>query len=244
MKSERLDGTILIAGPGVQSDAASSGTGAEIFPEEDRFAKVYDHGRAQVVWTRLIADLETPVSAYLKLGDRRPMSFLLESIEGRLGARPIFRDRLCAGLVWKAGGETADLNRTRWPIRCFRRDDAPTLQSLRNFGRKRHRASRSAAADGRRISATWATTPCGSSRSLPEMTPDALGVPDAILIRPTLMLIFDNVKDEMILVTPVRPSAGIEAEDAYAAALSRIRRRRCKASMRRCRMDRRRHPTR
>ena len=40
---------------------------------------------------------------------------------------------------------------------------------------------------------------------LPEMTPDTIGVPDAILIRPTLMLIFDNVKDEMILVTPVRP---------------------------------------
>src|SRR4029078_2848327 len=57
---------------------------------------------------------------------------------------------------------------------------------------------------------------------LPEMTPDTCGVPDAILIRPTLMQIFDNVKDEMILVTPVRPSAGINAADAYAAALARI----------------------
>ena len=40
--------------------------------------------------------------------------------------------------------------------------------------------------------------------NLPEMTPDAFGVPDAILIRPTVMLIFDSVKDEMMLVTPVR----------------------------------------
>lgn len=39
-------------------------------------------GRPQVVWTRLVADLETPVSAYLKIADKMPMSFLLESVEG------------------------------------------------------------------------------------------------------------------------------------------------------------------
>ena len=55
--------------------------------------------------------------------------------------------------------------------------------------------------------------------NLPEMPPDALGIPDAILIRPTMMLIFDNVKDEMILVTPVRPQGGAyKAEKAYKAA--------------------------
>ena len=81
----------------MQSEAASQGPGGDIFPAEDLFAKVYDQGTAQVVWTRLVADLETPVSAYLKLGDRRPMSFLLEFDRGWIGARPLFRDRLRAG---------------------------------------------------------------------------------------------------------------------------------------------------
>jgi anthranilate synthase component 1 len=54
------------------------------------------------------------------------------------------------------------------------------------------------------------------------MTPDTIGVPDAILIRPTLMLIFDNVKDEMILVTAVRPRDGVTAGEAYAGARDRI----------------------
>ena len=57
---------------------------------------------------------------------------------------------------------------------------------------------------------------------LPEMAPDALGVPDAILIRPTLMLIFDNVKDEMILVTPVRADPGLSAEEAFHRAKQQI----------------------
>jgi anthranilate synthase component I len=51
-------------------------------PSRDAFARTYDAGTAQVVWTRLVADLETPVSAYLKLSDGKHMTSLLESVEG------------------------------------------------------------------------------------------------------------------------------------------------------------------
>ena len=44
---------------------------------------------------------------------------------------------------------------------------------------------------------------------LPPPKPDALGVPDAILIRPRIVAIFDAVKDELTVVTPVRPEAGV-----------------------------------
>jgi len=54
----------------------------EAMPTLAAFAAAYDKGAAQVVWTRLVADLETPVSAYLKLAADKPMSFLLESVEG------------------------------------------------------------------------------------------------------------------------------------------------------------------
>ena len=50
----------------------------QIEPSETAFAERYGRGEAQVVWTTLVADLETPVSAFLKLGGGRPMSFLLE----------------------------------------------------------------------------------------------------------------------------------------------------------------------
>lgn len=51
-------------------------------PEFEDFAPGYEGGRAQLLSTSLIADLETPVSAYLKLADGRPYSFLFESVEG------------------------------------------------------------------------------------------------------------------------------------------------------------------
>ena len=51
-------------------------------PEFAKFAATYEAGRAQLVWAVLVADLETPVSAMMKLGLDRPGSFLLESVEG------------------------------------------------------------------------------------------------------------------------------------------------------------------
>jgi anthranilate synthase component 1 len=196
----------------------------EICPPADEFARVYDEGKSQVVWTRLIADLETPVSAFLKLADRRPMSFLLESIEGGSARGRYSVIGFAPDLIWKASGDTAEINSSpEANPDAYQRDDRPTLQSLRNL------LEESAIA----LPETLPPMAAGIFgymgydtvrliENLPEMTPDALGVPDAILIRPTLMLIFDNVKDEMIVVTPVRPHPDIPAEDAYAAALSRI----------------------
>jgi anthranilate synthase component 1 len=54
----------------------------QIEPSENAFAERYTRGEAQVVWTTLVADLETPVSAFQKVGAGKPMSFLLESVEG------------------------------------------------------------------------------------------------------------------------------------------------------------------
>ena len=39
--------------------------------------------------------------------------------------------------------------------------------------------------------------------NLPNPPPDTLGLPDAILLRPTITAIFDSVKDEIILITPI-----------------------------------------
>ena len=65
------------------------------------FEQKYAQGAPQVVWTRLIDDLETPVSAYLKIAHGRPYAFLFESVEG--GA---FRGRysiiaMKPDLVWR-----------------------------------------------------------------------------------------------------------------------------------------------
>ena len=51
-------------------------------PAFDDFARLYRAGQVQVVVQRLVDDLETPVSAYLKVAHGQPYSFLFESVEG------------------------------------------------------------------------------------------------------------------------------------------------------------------
>ncbi len=58
---------------------------------------------------------------------------------------------------------------------------------------------------------------------LPDVKPDELGVPDAVMMRPTVIVIFDSVKDEISIVTPVRPDAKTDADKAYKAALKRLK---------------------
>ena len=57
---------------------------------------------------------------------------------------------------------------------------------------------------------------------LPEENPDPLGLPDAVFLRPTLMAIFDTIEDRVTIVTPVWPSEGVAALDAYALARERL----------------------
>ena len=196
----------------------------DVSPGLTAFSAGYAAGHTQVVWTRLVADLETPVSAYLKVADKRPMSFLLESVEGGASRGRYSVIGLDPDLIWRAHGDVAEINRNPAHAKdTFEKDSRSTLASLRAL------LAESA------ITLPEGLPPMSAGifgymgydtvrliEKLPEMTPDALGVPDAILIRPTVILIFDSVKDEMTVVTPVRPSSDISAGTAYAEAQHRL----------------------
>src|SRR5438132_3903664 len=59
---------------------------------------------------------------------------------------------------------------------------------------------------------------------LPQPNPDPIGIPDAVLMRPTIVVVFDTVKDVITVVTPVRPEIGIAAEAAFTRASARLSR--------------------
>ncbi len=203
-------------------------TGAIAFePALERFATAYDRGAPQVVWTRLVSDLETPVSAYLKLAAAAgPMSFLLESVEGGAVRGRYSIIGLEPDIIWRAFGGKAEINTQ--PIakpEAFKAEAKPTLESLRDLLAASH------------IQLAEALPPMAAGvfgymgydtvrlvESLAVANPDKLGVPDSILMRPTLIVIFDSVKDEMTLVTPVRPSPRKSAATAHKGALRRLRR--------------------
>ncbi len=199
-------------------------TAIDIWPAANAFAATYEGGRAQVVATKLVADLETPVSAYLKLARGRAPSFLLESVEGGAVRGRYSIIGLKPDVIWRATADIAEINRSpNTDAAAFVSDDKGTLASLR------------ALLEESRIELDETLPPMAAGvfgymgydtvrliERLPDTPPDILGVPDAILVRPTVMVIFDAVRDEMTVVTPVRPDASMTAAEAYAAAEARL----------------------
>src|SRR6516164_10294082 len=104
----------------------------EALPARSAFVARYRRGAPQVVWTRLIADLETPVSAALKLGDGRPMNCLLESVEGGAVRGRYSIIGVAPDVVWRAFGDRAEINRQALSdASAFVPEKLPTLASLR-----------------------------------------------------------------------------------------------------------------
>lgn len=80
----------------------------QIEPSAETFADRYARGEPQVVWTTLVADLETPVSAFLKAAGGRPLSFLLESVEGGATRGRYSIIGLDPDVVWRVHGDRAE----------------------------------------------------------------------------------------------------------------------------------------
>src|SRR5438477_10644520 len=57
---------------------------------------------------------------------------------------------------------------------------------------------------------------------LPAANPDPIGIPDAIMVRPTVVIVFDAVKDTITIVTPVWPAKIVGADAALARAVERL----------------------
>jgi anthranilate synthase component 1 len=193
-------------------------------PATDAFRQTYEAGRPQVVWTTLVADLETPVSAMLKLADGRANAFLLESVEGGevrgrfsiIGMKP--------DLIWRFHKKSAEINRqASTDLEAFEPCDEAPLESLR------------ALIDECRIDLPEELPPMAAGlfgymgydavrliEDIPDNNPDDLEVPDGMFIRPTVICIFDRLEDIVTIVTPVRAREGLSAEMALEQARGRL----------------------
>ena len=193
-------------------------------PAEADFARAYEAGEAQAVWTRLVADLETPVSAMLKLSLGRANCFLLESGEGGAVRGRYSIIGIEPDLIFRAFGSKAEINTAPGnDMDAFTPAAEPTLQALRRL----IEASRIRLPDALPPMAAGIFGYLGYDmvREMEELgppNPDPLGLPDAILIRPTVIVVFDSVKDEVTIVTPVRPQAGVGAPQVHARAIERL----------------------
>ena len=193
-------------------------------PRFEDFAQAHAASRNQVVWTRLAADLDTPVSLMLKLSAARAMSFMLESVTGGevrgrysiIGIKP--------DLVWECRGATARLNRqARFDPEAFVTEPVGPLESLRSLIAE----SRIDWPEGLPAAAAGLFGYLGYDmirlvERLGEPNPDPMGLPDAVLTRPSVVVVLDGVKGEVTVVAPAWASDGQSARAAYAQAAERV----------------------
>ncbi|WP_425075027.1 anthranilate synthase component I [Sagittula sp. S175] len=193
-------------------------------PTYDAFAEAYAKGLNQVVYTRLAADLDTPVSLMLKLTGAAKDAFVLESVTGGevrgrysiIGMKP--------DLIWKCHGQKAQLNRmARFDSEAFQPCADDPLTALRALLAE----SRIDLPEGLPQAAAGLFGYLGYDmirlvERLPNVNPDPLGLPDAVLMRPSVIAVLDGVKGEVTVVSPAWVQDGVSAKAAYAQAAERV----------------------
>jgi anthranilate synthase component 1 len=196
----------------------------QIEPSANAFAKRYGRGEAQVVWTTLVADLETPVSAFLKIAGGRPMSFLLESVEGGAVRGRYSVIGLDPDVIWRTKGQQAEINRSaRTKPDVFARCKEAPLEALRSFiAESRIDLPETLPPMAAGVFGYLGYDTVRLMEELPEPNPDPIRIPEAVLIRPTLIVVFDAVKDSITVITPVRPEKGVDPKAALARAEERL----------------------
>ncbi len=190
----------------------------------DSFAQGWEAGKNQLVYARLTADLDTPVSVMLKLTDAGQDSFILESVTGGevrgrysiIGLKP--------DLVWECQGTESRINRNaRFDRDNFAPCDVPPLQAIRDLLAEsaiEMPGDLPAAAAG--LFGYLGYDMIRLVEHLPDMNPDVLGLPDAVLMRPSVIAVLDGVKGEVTIVAPAWVSSGLSARAAYAQAAERV----------------------
>ncbi|HFC04988.1 MAG TPA: anthranilate synthase component I, partial [Rhizobiales bacterium] len=194
-------------------------------PDFTAFARTYDDGAPQAIFTSLVADLETPVTAMLKIGKNARYSFLLESVEGGAVRGRYSMIGLNPDLILRINGTLAEVNRTALDDENngFEAMAQDPLDALRVIMAET------------KIDLPDALPPMAAGlfgymgydmvrlmENLPQQNTDVLQVPDGIFIRPTVMAIFDAVKDEVTVVAPVYPNKQLNAKMAYEKACDRL----------------------
>ena len=193
-------------------------------PDFESFSDAYSAGQNQIVYTRLAADIDTPVSLMLKLTGAAENAFVLESVTGGevrgrysiIGMKP--------DLIWRCRGETSAVNRAaRFDPDGFEDMPGNPLDALRAIIAE----SKIDIPDDLPQAAAGLFGYLGYDtirlvENLPNVNPDPLGLPDALMLRPSVVAVLDGVKGEVTIVSPAWVSEGQSARAAYAQAAERV----------------------
>ena len=172
---------------------------------KEKFIDDYQNLIPQILSHQIIADTETPISTLLKISENKKYSFLLESVEGGeqrgryslLGCDP--------DLIWKINNGKVEIESLDNSININLFTKTNPLESLRellNFSK----ISNIVIDIPYPVLVGYLGYPM--IRYMEEINlknPDTLKIPEAVMIRPKLVAVFDNIKDTINIMTTVYP---------------------------------------
>lgn len=193
----------------------------EIYPSLKEFKRRCRRGNLIPVYAELPADVETPVSAFLKIADQAKRAFLLESVEGGeqvgrysfLGANPTEVVAVRGGVVEHTlDGRSRLTPHHGNPLRILR-------QLLRRY---RHVATPGLPPFHGGAVGYLSYDLARYFEQLPDQNPDDLGLPETLLVFTENLLVFDHVQHVIKIVSNAHVTGKPEA--AYQRAVAAIRR--------------------
>ena len=193
----------------------------KILPAVEDFVQNYNDKKGSLVWTKLSSDIETPVSVALKLKNEKYFG-LFESVEqGRSRGRYSFIV-FSPDSIWKCDDGVPKILRNVNIEDDYKNDGDDVFASFRDFLKNSE------------LDIPSDLPPMSSGvfgfmgydmvrymEKLPDSNEDTIKIPEALFIRPQIVIIFDSVKDSMVIASPVFKTDN-DAEDAYNMAVERI----------------------
>tara|TARA_Y100000590_G_scaffold107854_2_gene122700 strand:+ start:2628 stop:4118 length:1491 start_codon:yes stop_codon:yes gene_type:complete len=181
----------------------------------DFFEKIYKSKKSQIISKDFITDLETPISALLKLSPNEKYSFLLESVEGGkqrgryslLGIKP--------DIIWECKKNQInliDLTNGEKKVKILNTSPFISLRNLLNDSL----IERDSSLPPYPILVGYFGYPMIRYMEKIKLSNiDTIKIPDSIFIRPKIVAVFDNLTDKISLMTPVYYSKKINPKKAY-----------------------------
>ena len=179
-----------------------------------KFIENYISGIPQIIQKELIADIETPISSLLKISNNEKYSFLLESVEGGdqrgrfslLGCDP--------DLIWEVNDNKVKVTTldSTLDLSFLSKDPIRSLKELIKFSK----IEKDKNTPPFPVMVGYLGYPMiRLMEDIKLKNPDHINIPDALMIRPKLVAVFDNIKDTINIMTSIYPDKKGNPEKAF-----------------------------
>ena len=177
----------------------------DFLPSFSEFSNKLKKNKNQIVYTKFSADLDTPVSLMMKLAKEEKKFIPLESVTGGeikgrysvIGMKP--------DLIWKCNLEESEINRkVLEKSNNFIKQSNPPVSELKSLIKESYlQIPDNLPAMSAGLFGYLSYEMINFEKKISEIKKNDLNLPQSILFRPSIIIIIDNIKGEIIIINPI-----------------------------------------